>query len=126
MPSGNVIIKVGTAGRLIPVEGATVFIAQKALNQNDTILAARKTDRSGETVGITVETPQRSLSESPGNDLPFTSVDIRVEHPLYYPHYISNAQIFADTQSVQNISLIPLAMPTEKITDNVFITPQNL
>lgn len=126
MPSGNVIIKVGTAGRLIPVEGATVFIAQRTPNQSDTILATRNTDRSGETESVTIETPEKRLSESPGNDLPFTSVDIRIEHPLYYPHYIVDAQIFADTQSVQNVNLIPLAMPTEKITDNVFITPQNL
>ena len=126
MPSGNIKVKVGTAERLIPVEGATVFIAQRNQNQKDTILAARKTDRSGETGDVRLETPERSLSESPGNDLPFTSVDIRVEHPRYYPYYIVDAQVFADTQSVQNISLIPLAIPTEKTTDNVFITPQNL
>lgn len=126
MPSGNVIIKVGTADRLIPVEGAKVFIAQRNPNQNDTILATRNTDRNGETGFVTIETPEKSLSISPGNELPFTSVDIRIEHPGYYPHYISDAQIFADTQSVQNVNLIPLAIPTEKITDNIFITPQNL
>ena len=126
MPSGNVIVKVGTADRLIPIKGAKVFIAQRTQNQNDTILATRNTNRSGETGIVIVETPDKSLSERPGNELPFTSVDIRVEHPGFYPHYISDAQVFADTQSVQNVNLIPLAIPTENITDNVFITPQNL
>ena len=126
MPSGNVIVKVGTADRLIPVEGAKVFVAQRNQNQNDTILATRNTNRSGETGIVIVQTPEKSLSERPGNDLPFTAVDIRVEHPGFYPHYISDAQVFADTQSIQNVNLIPLAIPTEKITDNVFITPQNL
>ena len=126
MSSGSVVIKVGTADRLIPVEGAKVFIAQRTPNQKDTILATRNTNRSGETEIVVVETPEKSLSESLGNKSPFTSIDIRIEHPGYYPHYISDAQIFADIQSVQNVNLIPLAIPTEKLTDNVFITPQNL
>ena len=125
MPSGNVIVKVSTAQRLIPVEGATVFIVERE-NGRDTILASRSTGGSGTTDWVAVETPEKVLSTRPGNGSPFTTIDIRIEHPLYYPHYISGAQIFADTQSVQSVTLIPLAIPTEKITDNVVITPQNL
>ncbi len=126
MPSGNLVVKVSTAGRLIPVEGATIFIAQRNGNGNDTILARRNTGRSGITESVTVETPEKSLSTQPGNELPFLEVDIRVEHPFYYPLYITGAQIFADTDSVQNVTLIPLAVPTENLTENVTITPQNL
>ncbi len=126
MPSGNIIVKVGTAERLIPVEGANVFIARKNEIENDTILASRRTNRNGETDKVNVDTPERNLSTQAGNIQPFAVVDIRIEHPGYYPHYIVDAQIFADTESVQNVNLIPLAIPTEKITDNVFVSPQNL
>ena len=125
MPSGDVVVKVSTAERLIPVEGATVFIVNRESGR-DNILASRSSGRSGLTGPVTVQTPDKALSISPGSDIPFTSIDIRIEHPRYYPHYISGAQIFASTQSIQNAVLIPLAVPTEKITDNVVITPQNL
>lgn len=126
MASGSVIIKASTAGRLIPIENATVFIVQRGENGNNNILASRITGGSGETNIIDIETPEKSLSTQPSEEKAFTTVDIRIEHPLYYTHYITGAQIFADTESVQNATLIPLAIPTENITDRVIITPQNL
>lgn len=126
MASGSVIIKASTSGRLIPVEDATVFIVLRGQNGGENLLASRITSGSGETDIIAIETPEKSLSTQPGDEQAFTIVDIRIEHPLYYTHYITGAQIFADTESVQNATLIPLAIPTENITDRVIITPQNL
>lgn len=126
MASGSIIIKASTAGRLIPVEGATVFITQRTENGNDTIVASRNTGGSGLTSLINIETPEKSAGTSPGNGIPFTKVDVRVEHPLYYSYYITDAQIFADTESIQNVTLIPLAIPTENRTETVVVTPQNL
>ena len=125
MPSGNVIVKVSTAEQLIPVTEAKVFVVNRQ-NGKDTILASRTTGRSGITSQIVVETPEKSGSTSPGENEPFANIDIRVEHPHYYPYYITGAQVFADTQSVQSVVLIPLALPTEKRTENIVITPQNL
>lgn len=126
MPSGSIVIKASTAQRLIPVEDATVFIIQRSENGKDNMLASRSTGGSGQTMPVAVETPEKNLSTRQGEEKPFASVDIRIEHPLYYTHYITDAQIFADTESVQNVTLIPLAIPTENITDRVIITPQNL
>ena len=125
MPSGNVVVRVSTAEQLIPVTDAKVFIVERRSGR-DTILASRTTGRSGFTTQVAVETPAKSGSTSPGDNEPFANIDIRVEHPLYYPYYITGAQVFADTQSVQNAVLIPLAVPTEKRTENIVITPQNL
>jgi len=125
MPSGNVVVRVSTAEQLIPVTDAKVFIVERRSGR-DSILAARTTGRSGFTTQVVVETPEKSGSTSPGDNEPFANIDIRVEHPLYYPYYITGAQVFADTQSVQNAVLIPLAVPTEKRTENIVITPQNL
>lgn len=126
MALGNMVVKVSTAGRLIPVEGAKVFVVRKNGGRNDTILALRTTGRSGIADSIEVETPARWTSTSPGNEEPFAKVDIRVEHPFYYTYYITDAQVFAETESVQNVELIPLAIPTENRTETVNITPQNL
>lgn len=125
MPSGNVVVRVSTAEGLIPVTDATVFIVDRQSGA-DNILASRTTGRSGFAQRVTVETPEKALSTSPNEEQAFKRVDIRIEHPLYYPYYITDAQIFADTDSVQNAVLIPLAMPTEKRTETIFITPQNL
>lgn len=126
MASGSIIIKASTSGRVIPIENAKVFIVQQGENGSDRILASRITNGSGETNVIEIETPEKSLSTQPENGKAFETVNIRIEHPLYYTHYITGAQVFADTESVQNAVLIPLAIPTENITDNVIITPQNL
>lgn len=125
MPSGNIMVKVSTAGKLIPVPDATVFIVDRQ-NDTDNILASRTTGRSGFTSQVSIETPEKALSTSPNPEQTFKSVDIRIEHPLYYPYYITDAQIFADTNSVQDVVLIPLAVPTEARRETVFITPQNL
>ena len=125
MPTGDIDVRVSTANSLIPVENATVFIIDRRNGKNN-ILAGRKTGRSGFTQAVTVETPERAESTAPGEEEAFASVDIRVEHPLYYPYYISGAQVFADTRSMQSVVLVPLALPTEKRTENIVITPQNL
>ena len=125
MSSGNIIVRVSTAEQLIPVADAKVFIVNRQ-NGKDNILASRTTGRSGFTSQVPIETPEKSGSTSPGNKQAFANIDIRIEHPLYYPYYISGAQVFADTQSVQSAVLIPLAVPTEKRTENILITPQNL
>ena len=126
MASGNIIIKAGTAGRLIPVEGARVFVTRRNGGSNDSILALRITGRSGTTERVAVETPEKSIAAGPGRGEPFTSVDIRVEHPRYYTYYIKDAQVFADTESIQNVALIPLAIPTGNRSERVTVTPQNL
>ena len=126
MASGNIVIKTGTAARLIPVEGARVFITQRNGSGKDSILAFRITGRSGFTEKVNIDTPDRQVGEGPGRGTPFTAVDIRIEHPLYYTYYITDAQVFADTESVQNVALIPLAIPTERRAETVDITPQNL
>ena len=125
MPTGNVVVRVSTAEQLIPVADANVFIVDRR-NGRDNILASRTTGRSGFAERVAVETPVKSSSTSPGDDKAFANIDIRVEHPFYYPYYITGAQVFADTDSVQNAVLIPLAVPTEKRTENIVITPQNL
>lgn len=126
MPSGDIVVKVSTAERLIPVEGAKVIIVKRNKDSKDTVLAMRNSGRSGMTMAVTIIAPEIALSRQPGKIKPFTSVDIRVEHPNYYPVYITGAQVFADTKSVQNVVLIPQALPKRNITENVYIIPQNL
>lgn len=126
MASGSLVVKVSTAQNTIPIEDATVFIVKSNEAESDTILASRTTGRSGITQPVTIQTPDSSTSKSPGNDDSFMSVDVRIEHPLYYNYYIRGAQIFANVESVQNVALIPLAIPTQSRTETIIVTPQNL
>ncbi len=125
MAEGRIIVKTSTSGMLIPVEDAKVFIIRKTEGK-DNIIASRSTGRSGITDSIIVSAPDKINSQSPDGGRAYASVDIRVEHPLYYTLYIKDAQVFADTESVQRAELIPLAIPSGDKTKNIVITPQNV
>lgn len=128
MATGTVRVQVYTASGAMPVMGATVSITRTGTNGPE-LLGLRITDANGQTTSITVETPDQSLSEQPQDRLqPFATVDIRVDRAGYGSVIIEHVQVFANTQSVQNVELIPLpeaGNPSENVQDFI-VLPQNL
>lgn len=125
---GYVITQVFTANQVMPIENASVLVTKKNGSEDD-LIGFHLTNSSGETQSIEVETPEKGLSQEPGNVEPFTMVDIRIEHADYYPVIIHDAQIFADTTTSQRTEMIPIAdnlNPAREGAENVFVTPQNL
>ena len=125
---GYVVARVFTANQVLPIENASVLVTKRNGSGED-MLGFHITNSSGETQPIEVETPDIQLSQEPGNTTPFTSVDIRIEHPNYYPIIIHDAQVFADTTTEQRAEMIPIAenlTAAQEGTENVFVTPQNL
>src|SRR5699024_9042733 len=112
----------------IPVAGATVAFTQRGTEGRHTLLALRVTDANGRTTPVQVETPDASASESPGTVTPFAVCDIWAETPGYELLVVENVQIFAGTQTLQELELIPL--PEQSATllpeDPVNVPPQNL
>jgi len=123
---GTIITRVYTSRAQLPVENANVTIL-KAGDANE-VLAHRVTDKSGKTSSVTVDTPEISLSQTPGNASPFSIVDIRITHPEFYGILVRDVQVFSDTQTLQFAELIPLEETASKydMTETVNITPQNL
>lgn len=123
---GTIITQVYTSRAQLPVENATVTVL-KAGDANE-VIAHRVTDRSGKTSSVVIDTPEISLSQSPGNADPFSIVDIRISHPEFYGILVRDVQVFSDTETLQFAELIPLEETASKydMTETVNITPQNL
>ena len=111
-----------------PVPGATVAVTQRAGGGRHTLLALRVTDENGRTAPIRVATPEPSASESPGTESPFAVCDIWVEVPGYEMLLVENVQVFPNTESLQELELIPLPEQTSSSTrgEIVDIPPQDL
>ena len=125
--TGTILTRVFTSRAQIPVAGATVAFTQRGTEGRHTLLALRVTDANGRTTPVQVETPDASASESPGTVTPFAVCDIWAESPGY-ELLVVNVQIFAGTQTLQELELIPL--PEQSATllpeDPVNVPPQNL
>lgn len=126
--TGTILTRVFTSQAQIPVAGATVAFTQRGPEGHHTLLALRVTDANGRTAPVQVDTPDASASESPGTVTPFAVCDIWAESPGYELLVAENVQIFAGTQTLQELELIPL--PEQSLTllpeTPVNVPPQNL
>ena len=126
--TGTILTRVFTSQAQIPVAGTTVAFTQRGPEGHHTLLALRVTDANGRTAPVQVDTPDASASESPGTVTPFAVCDIWAESPGYELLVVENVQIFAGTQTLQELELIPL--PEQSLTllpeTPVNVPPQNL
>lgn len=123
---GSIITRVTLAEELIPVKDALVTVTKEE-GGNTVLVAALKTDENGKTQPVFLDTPDTSLSLNPDNKImPYTPIDIRVDHPGAYSVILKNVQVFPGNVSLLNISLIPLPEGTDEGEEIVDITGQNL
>ena len=115
---GTIVTRVYTSRAQLPVAGGG----------RHTLLALRVTDENGRTAPIRVATPEPSASESPGTESPFAVCDIWVEVPGYEMLLVENVQVFPNTETLQELELIPLPEQTSSSTrgEIVDIPPQDL
>lgn len=123
-PSGYIQVHAYSSYAQLPLEDATVTVTAA----DGTAIAMRLTDRSGKIQLIEVPTPERSESQSPGSEKPFTSVTLIARHPGFEQIEAENLQIFADTVTNQDLEFIPLSeLPQSWDQTELFDTPpQNL
>jgi hypothetical protein len=113
--TGYLLVKASTARGAIPLENASVNIRSTAPLETG-IIRSLKTNSSGITDKISLPTPPRSLSESPGILLPYATYDIDVFKDGYLPVYLKNVAVFDSITSIQPAIMIPLE--DNKYTDN--------
>lgn len=116
MSKGYVTARVYTSDAQIPVRNATVSVLSADSN---TLIGVRITNENGKTDLVSVDTPDESLSTSPGNENPFTRVNVRIDHPGFNTAYVEGVQVFPGQVSLQNAELIPTAphIPYDKKAD---------
>ena len=127
MQSGYIRAVVYTSDARIPIENA-LFTVLKNSEDTRSLVGARFTDKNGVTPVVVLDAPDAYLSQSSGNEAPYTLVDVRVDHPMYKTYYVSGVQIFAGQVSIQEAPLLPLDrnVPTDMRSERFDIPKQNL
>lgn len=116
-----------TAGRILPIENAQVYVSL-AESEGEVLLYSLVTDENGNTPIVELDAPDMELSESPGNVRPFSVYNARVIKEGFFRTLIKDVQVFSGQTTIQNTVMIPLPENTDGIdTTNTFVVlPQNL
>ena len=106
---GKFGVRAFAANSAYPVENALVIVRTKKGDGTPATVAVLETDESGKTQIITLETPPKSLSLSPGSDIPpYSLYDVEITHPGFYSVTTRDVQIYPDTTSILPINMLPL------------------
>ncbi|MBE6654845.1 MAG: carboxypeptidase regulatory-like domain-containing protein [Ruminococcaceae bacterium] len=117
---GKFGVRAFAANSAYPVANALVIVRGKKANGSPTTIAVLETDESGKTQIITLETPPKSLSLSPGSDIPpYSLYDVEITHPGFYSIITRDVQIYPDTTSILPINMLPL--PDTNSGSNIII-----
>lgn len=103
---GSLIVRVSTARGAIPLAGAAVSIRGEDAEDSG-ILYSLVTDSDGRTERINLPTPNRSISEAPGNVRPYAVYSVDVFLDGYLPLSFQNVPVFPSILSVQPAVMIP-------------------
>ena len=109
----------------LPLENVAIAVTAT----DGTAIALRLTDRSGQIAPIAIPVPDLAESQFPEPDeKPFTSVNLYAHLKGYEMIESENLQVFADTTTLQNLEMIPLAELPQSWSQNVIFNtpPQNL
>lgn len=120
--SGQLRIQVGSAAREIPVEGAVVDISYTG--EPDRVLEELRTDASGSTDTVTLDTPPVEYSLEPGEQQPYSEYTIRVSAKGFESVTVSGSEMMSGELSLQTIRLRPLI--PEEVPDVVVIPDHTL
>ena len=101
---GRLTVTVRSANGALPIEGALVTITSKGA-----VIGVSTSDESGNTDTLTIPTPPKSASLTPGYvGLPYSTVFIEVDKDGFYSGQYIEVPIFPDVLTVQPVNLLPL------------------
>lgn len=121
---GQLRVATLTGDGAFPVPGAHVTINVRRRGQEH-LAYLLMTDESGETPTVSMPAPPASLSQQPGNEQPFTVVDIRVFAKGYFRAQMLNVPIFAGVTSLQTFQLIPLPLIMHEDMETLSVTTED-
>lgn len=107
LATGYIVVNVYTSRAQLPLRNAQVSVTD-GNEAGPKLLGFRLTGATGKTDQIEIETPALDLSLSPSKETAFAVCNVKISHPSYYTLNISDVQVFANTQTLQNVELIPL------------------
>ena len=123
---GTVVVRLSTSSARIPLQGASVTITRRLADGTQELLAVRVTNFDGLTEPVAIETPPMAESRSyqAASAVPYAVVDIRAERAGFDRILVKDAQVFANTETRQELSLIPTpALPSSFDRTETFVVP---
>ena len=135
---GSLIVQLSsdqTTGPLTPLSDVTVTIKGISPSGDETVLAQNVTNSVGQTPAFELEAPPVDLSLTPTNtQMPYSTYRIETSSPNYVDAVVNGAQVFANTRSIQPISLQPTARTSltrtnrymRQLFDSINIGPSTL
>ena len=125
---GTVVVRLSTSSAVLPLQGATVTITRQE-HGGTRLLAVRVTNYDGLTDPVSIETPPMAESQSYQNtSVPYSVVDISVQREGFDRIVVRDAQVFAGTETRQELSLIPTPNLPDSFdrTKTYIVPPQSL
>lgn len=110
--TGNIKVRTYVASDAMPLSGVVVKIYGTD-DYNRDVLYSLITDSNGLTKEISLPTPPKSFSTSPGAaESPYSVYTVELVKDGFYPKIISNVPIFSDTTALLPIEMIPFIYTT--------------
>ena len=105
--TGYIQVRAYTSSAQIPLKDVAVNITDASGNS----IAMRLTNRDGQfSTPVPIETPELSAGQQPNTGIfPYTVVNMSARLENYEQIDIDNLQVFPDTQTVQELEMIPLS-----------------
>ena len=105
--TGYIQVRAYTSTAQFPLKDVAVNITDASRNS----IAMRLTNRDGQfTIPVPVETPDLSAGQQPNTGVfPYTIVNLSARLDNYEEIDIDNLQVFPDTQTIQELEMIPLS-----------------
>lgn len=123
--TGYIQVRAFTSTAQFPLQNVAITVTAI----DGTAIAMRLTDRSGRITPIPIPVPDLAESLSPDPpERPYAVVNLYAHKHGYEQIEVENLQVFADTTTLQNLEMIPLAeLPENWDQTAIFDTPpQNL
>lgn len=111
MASGTIVSQTRTLDDLFPVGDVTVSYYEQGSEGKMHLLAVRRSDASGNTAPVTLQTPSREESLQAGNPTPYRIISIMADRPGYARVIVDGVQVFDGIVTNQNLLMIPLPAP---------------
>ncbi len=104
-PTGYIKVSVTSGGGAYPVQGAIVLI--KSGDGEGSVIYSLRTDSSGQTVTVPLAAKEGALSESPGNEAPYTVYSVEIIKDGYYKSLINEVTVFDGVTATLPVNLVP-------------------